>query len=89
MRAGHFFPDGMRRKFNVLLAKETGHFQEIKLAQSDGFLAVRTGNFLPQVARIKPDVHSAGGTGHFEELGRFRSSAIQPEPDHRRITSQQ
>jgi hypothetical protein len=26
MRAGHFFADGVGRKFNVLLTKEAGHF---------------------------------------------------------------
>jgi hypothetical protein len=46
MRTGHFFADGMSREFDMLLAKEAGHFQVFWFAQGDGFLAMWAGDLL-------------------------------------------
>jgi hypothetical protein len=44
MRAGNFFTDGVTWKFNMLLAEETGGFQEIGFAQS---------GFIPAARKLK------------------------------------
>ena len=65
MRAGHFSPDGVRGKFNMPLAKEAGHFQEIGFVQGDAGLAMRAEDFLADILAGELDVSTAGGTGHF------------------------
>jgi len=57
MRAGHFFANGLCGKLNVFFAEETGHFEQIRFAQGDGGLAMRTGYFLAEIAFVKPDMH--------------------------------
>ena len=89
VRAGSFFPDGVGGKFNVFLAKEAGHFQEIGFAQGDCGLTMRAGNFLAEVAIVKPNMEAAGRTRHFQESSSFRLALFPPKPTHRRITAQQ
>jgi len=45
MRARHFYSDGVGGKFDVFLAKEARHFEEIGFTQSDDFLTMRIWNF--------------------------------------------
>jgi len=89
MRAGHFLANGVGGKLNVRLAKVAGHFQKVRFAQGEAFLAMRAGNFLPEIASVKPDMHPAGGAGHFVELGGFGLAGQSPTPEHRRITAKQ
>ena len=65
MRAGHFLANGMRWKFNVLLAKEAGHFEKIGFAQRGFLLTVRARDFLTKIASRKGDVSAAMDTESF------------------------
>jgi len=70
VRAGDFFPDGVGGEFDMSLAKEAGHFQEIGFAQNDDSLAMGAGDFLADILAGELDVSTAGGTGHFSEAAR-------------------
>ena len=71
MRALNFLPDGVRRKFDVATAQNTGHFQVfVRLAQGDGHPAVGTGNLLANVLGGEPDMPATSGTKHFHQPGR-------------------
>jgi len=59
MRAGNFLPDGMGRKFDMPVTKETGNFQEVRSAQGDAGLALRTGNLVAKIFASKPDMNAA------------------------------
>jgi len=78
MRAGHFFANGMRRKFNVLLAKEAGHFQRIRFAQDDDLLTLWTGNFLSEVTIINRMCTPQAGQDIFRNLAAF---ALRPSSE--------
>src|SRR5665213_4448519 len=94
MRTGDFFADGVRRKFNMPMAKEAGHFQEIGLAQSDCRLALWTRNGLASTHIVEPDVSATGRTGHLDGFRLLPPNALkgavpEPKPEHRRIAAQQ
>jgi hypothetical protein len=56
VRTFELFTKRMGREFNVFLAKEAGHFEEIGFAQGDGLLAVRARDFPAEIPLIKPKV---------------------------------
>src|SRR5665213_2803154 len=94
MRTVDFFADGVRRKFNIPMAKEAGHFQEIRFAQGDGSLALWTRNGLASAHIVEPDVSATGRTGHLDGFrllppNALKSAFPEPKPEHRRITTRQ
>jgi len=68
MRTRNFFPDGVGGEFNMPLAKEAGHFQEIGLAQDDNGLAMRTVYCLSEVTAVKSDMNTTSRAGHFKVI---------------------
>ena len=65
MRAGDFFANGVGRKFDVPVTKETVHFEEVRPAQGDADLTFWTGNLLAKIFASKPDMNATRGTRHF------------------------
>jgi len=56
--------DGVGGKFNVFMAKKTGHFQVSRLLQGDAGLAMRTRNFLVELLTKKLDVPATRRADH-------------------------
>ena len=82
--------DGVGGEFDVLLAIEAHHFQEIGFAQGDDFLAMRAGDSLAEVLEGEPDMDAASGTRHFSSLAGLPHAVFQPQQIHQgNATAQQ